>query len=87
MPLAASPRTLEVPAEVARLVDRATAEPEQAERSRVFGRVQQGIDEAAWIVPLYEPRRFAVVRAGVGAIQLIHDSSYRFRSGPASAGD
>jgi len=72
-PSAALDRAHGVPAELTRLVEAAMREPEETRRSKVYARIQERMDEEAWIVPLYVPRRFAVARAGLGEIPLDHD--------------
>ena len=54
-------------------VGEAMREREEARRSAVYARIQRRMDEEAWIVPLYVPRRFAVVRADLGDLPLDHD--------------
>lgn len=62
---AASDRALDVDPRVRALVEEAMTTPGEDERRAVYGRIQRLLDEEVLIVPLYAPRRAAVVRAGL----------------------
>jgi len=72
-PSAASQKNFGVDPRLTRLVEEATREVKQDRRSAVYGRIQRLMDREALIVPLFAPRRFAVVRKGCGSITLDHD--------------
>jgi ABC-type transport system substrate-binding protein len=72
-PTAASERFFGVDPVLAELAGRIARTPEEADRAQLYAAFQARIDEAASIVPLYAPRRLAVVRAGFGLLALDHD--------------
>jgi ABC-type transport system substrate-binding protein len=72
-PSAASERSFGVDPRLRALVERVAREPAQDGRTRLYGEIQQLIDDQALIVPLYVPRRLAVVRTGRGTLRLDHD--------------
>ncbi|MFN0241393.1 MAG: ABC transporter substrate-binding protein [Planctomycetota bacterium] len=55
------------------LVIAAQREWDEDRRARIYGAIQERIDEAALLVPLYAPRRFAVLRADLPPPVLDHD--------------
>lgn len=48
-------------------------ECDEARRGEIYAKIQERIDEIALLVPLYVPRRFAVLRADLPAPLLDHD--------------
>jgi len=55
------------------LVVEARKEWDEERRRRIYARVQDRIDDAAVLVPLYVPRRFAVLQADLPQPDLDHD--------------
>jgi peptide/nickel transport system substrate-binding protein len=70
---AESPRHTACAPELSALVERATRTAGDAARFAVYAEIQAALDEDLPVVPLYAPRRIAVLRAGLPAPQLEHD--------------
>lgn len=73
-PTAATPVGLPLDAPLAGLVEGLAAETDEKAWPAHQVRIQQRLDEVLPIVPLYAPRRIAVVRAGLPLPTLTHDS-------------
>jgi ABC-type transport system substrate-binding protein len=70
---ASSARARPFDAELAARVERLCAEPDEAAREALHAAVQARLDEVLPLVPLYAPRRIAIVRRGLPAPRLDHD--------------
>jgi ABC-type transport system substrate-binding protein len=70
---AASPSGAPSDPELARLVQALVADPDEARRAEHYTRIQARLDELLPVVPLFAPRRIAVVRAGLPLPKLEHD--------------
>lgn len=70
---AATPSTSGRDARVTELVIAAQCEWDEVRRTRIYGAIQERIDEVALLVPLYAPRRFALLRADLPPPVLDHD--------------
>lgn len=60
-------------AALTRLVDAMAAEPNDDARRAHFGAIQALVDRDVLAVPLYVPKRYAVVRKGFADVRLTHD--------------
>src|SRR5690606_22936250 len=58
---------------IAAAMAKALATPDEEGRRAVFAEVQAALDEEMVIVPLYAPRRVAVLRKGMPLPELGHD--------------
>lgn len=68
-----SSRTLAASEELRRAIEEAMATPDDAERGKVYAEIQALLDRELCVVPLYAPRRIAVLRADLPAPPLDHD--------------
>lgn len=73
MPTAASPQVGPVDAALADAIDALVAASDEATWPEHYARIQQRLDELLPVVPLFAPRRLAIVRAGIQAPALDHD--------------
>jgi ABC-type transport system substrate-binding protein len=55
------------------LVVQLSRQTDELERARLYSLLQQRVDSSAVVIPLYVPRRFAVVRADLPLPRLDHD--------------
>lgn len=62
---AETPRDIAVSPALRELVERAVAEPDEARREALYPGIQACLDEDVPLVPLYSPRRLAILRAGL----------------------
>ena len=70
---AAERRSRGVDPELADLVRQVTAAFDPEQHPALYARIQQRIDQEALLVPLYVPKRLALIRAGVTGLRLDHD--------------
>ncbi|MFH2000054.1 MAG: ABC transporter substrate-binding protein [Planctomycetota bacterium] len=72
-PSAATNRFFGIDPRISRLVEEMSRLPDESDRIAVFRKIQQLMDQEALIVPLFVPRRVAVIRKGFGKVNLDHD--------------
>jgi ABC-type transport system substrate-binding protein len=70
---AASPPTVPFDPQLTSLLERAMATPEEAARAAIYTAIQARLDHEAIVVPLYAPRRIALLRRGMPLPRLDHD--------------
>lgn len=70
---AESPRSSRMDDSVTALLRRAMATPDDEARYKIYAQVQDLLDAEAVIVPLYAPRRVAILRKGMPRPKLDHD--------------
>jgi peptide/nickel transport system substrate-binding protein len=70
---AQSPRFSGMDPRITALMRKATATPDDEARYKVYAEIQKLLDEEMVIVPLYAPRRIAVLRRGMPTPVLDHD--------------
>jgi ABC-type transport system substrate-binding protein len=57
---------------LAALVEQLAADPDETQRAAMYSRIQARLDELLPIVPLFAPRRIAVVKKGLPVPVLTH---------------